>query len=222
MKRTVVSALSILLLLCVLTAQVFAAVPDLNRTGSISITMTYRGEVVPGGSLTLYRVAEIQKKNSADYSYALLEAYAASGVSLENLNDSALAKTLADYTAANGIAGTKLQIDAEGKISFPELQLGLYLLVQEDAAEGYAKVAPFLVSVPAMENGVYVYDVDGSPKLSLELAPTDPPPETTQPPKLPQTGQIQWPIPVLTVGGLLLITLGAYLCTNAKKKSDEA
>jgi len=219
MKRTVISTLSILLLLCVLSAQVFAATLDVNRTGSVSIAMKHEGTVVPGGSLTLYRVGSVAVKNGATYSFTLVDAYAASGVSLDNLNDSSLAQTLADYTAANSIAGTKQKIDNEGKISFPELQLGLYLLVQEDAAAGYEKVKPFLVSVPVVENGVYVYDVDGSPKLSLQMLP---PPPTTQPPKLPQTGLVQWPIPVLTVGGLLLITLGAYLCTNAKKKDHEA
>lgn len=221
MKRTAIYIVSTLTLLLALMTQIFAAGLDLSRTGSISIAMKHQGAVVPGGTLTLYRVASIQVKNNTDYSYLLTDAYAASGVSLATLNDSALAQTLADYTAANAIAGTKQTIDGDGKITFAGLQLGLYLVVQEDAAEGFEKVKPFLVSVPVEENGVYTYDVDGSPKLSLEMLPTDPPPETTQPPKLPQTGQIQWPVPVLTVSGLLLIALGAYLCVNGKKKRNE-
>ena len=67
MKRTVISTLSILLLLCVLSAQVFAATLDVNRTGSVSIAMKHEGTVVPGGSLTLYRVGSVAVKNGATY-----------------------------------------------------------------------------------------------------------------------------------------------------------
>lgn len=220
MKRTVIGVLSLAILLLALSTQTFAATPDLNRNGSISIAMKHQGAVVPGGSLTLYRVASVQVQDTKA-SFLLTPEYAASGVALTDLNNSTLAQTLADYTSANSILGTKRTIDAEGKVDFAGLQLGLYLLVQEDAAAGFEKVKPFLVSVPVQENGEYVYDVDGSPKLALEQIPTDPPPETTQPPKLPQTGQVQWPIPVLTVGGMLLMTLGAYLCVNGKKKQNE-
>ena len=220
MKKAILSTVSILLLLCVLAAQALAAPPDETKTGSISIAMTYRGETVPGGSLTLYRVGQI-KAGGETYSFVTTGGFESSGISLSNLNDSGLAQSLADFAAAGNFSGSKQPIDADGKIAFRDLQLGLYLLVQEDAAEGYSKVAPFLVSIPVVENGTYVYEVDGSPKLSLKPLPTEPPTDPTRPPDLPQTGQVQWPIPVLTVSGLLLITFGAYLYTTGRKKHED-
>ena len=217
MKKAALALFTAALFLCTLAFRVSAAAPDVSRAGSISITMTYRGQAVPGGSLTLYRVGELQLKGQR-YDFLPTGDFAASGIMLENINDSALALSLSEFAKSGNLAGIKQDIDAEGRIAFRDLALGLYLLVQEDAAEGYAKVAPFLVSIPIVENGAYLYDVDGSPKLSLEQLPTEPP---APPPSLPQTGQTQGPIPVLTVSGLLLITLGAYLCSSGRKKHED-
>lgn len=104
-------------------------------------------------------------------------------------------------------------MDKDGEIAFTGLDLGLYLLVQHKAAKGYETAAPFLVSVPMEEDGVLRYDVDASPKVELEKEPE--PTSTTPPappdPRLPYTGQLNWPVPVLTVLGLGLLALGLAL-----------
>lgn len=88
-------------------------------------------------------------------------------------------------------------MDKDGEIAFTGLELGLYLLVQHKAAKGYETAAPFLVSVPMEEDGVLRYDVDASPKVELEKKPE--PTSTTPPaptdPRLPYTGQLNWPVP---------------------------
>lgn len=224
MKRRILSALCCLMLLSVLSMTALAVeVPDLDRKGSISITMTYRGAAVPGGSLTLYRVADVHVENGVDYSFRYTLDYANCQVSLDRLNDSNTAQAIAEYTKKNHISGTEVQINAKGKIIFQNLELGLYLLVQQDAADGYEVVSPFLVSVPGMEQGSYIYHVDASPKLELERAPTEPTvPPTESPENLPQTGLNQWPIPVLAVSGLLFVVMGLALYTSGKKKSHES
>lgn len=35
-----------------------------------------------------------------------------------------------------------------------------------------------------------------------------------------QTGQLNWPIPVLTIAGLAVIALGVFLITRRKKEND--
>lgn len=247
MKKRIMTVLSVLLMFCVLTMNASAAYgPDLSRAGSISITMTYQSEPISGGSLTLYRVADVYVTNGVNYSFRYTGDYKNCSVYLSNLGHSSTAWSLAEYTRENHISGTKIWIDDSGKAYFPDLELGLYLLVQEDAADGYNIVNPFLVTVPGRENGSYVYDVDASPKMALEpMDPppeetdppppeetdpppeeTDPPPEETDPPppdipELPQTGLTKWPIPVLAVMGLLLVVLGWYLCIVGRKKSHE-
>ena len=204
MTRKIISFMMVCLLLLSAALPVAALEePDLTRTGSIRVEMTYQEKPVAGGSLTAYRVAGIHEENGADYSFRLTEEYDTCQVELSNLADAAIAPALQDFIEENNIEGIKMTIDQEGKVLFADLQLGLYLLIQEDPAKGYYPVNPFLVSVPTYQDGTYLYEVDGSPKLALEIDPTPPPPPP--PPDLPQTGLQQWPVPLLAIGGTALI-----------------
>lgn len=207
-------------------------VPDPSRTGSIRFSMLYDGSAVGGGSLTLHRVGDVAEEDG-NYTFTLTEAYAASGADLTDLTDTALAAGLADYTTANGIAGEGVTIGSDGTAAADGLALGLYLVMQDQPAEGYEPIAPFLVSVPMWDEtaGAYLYTVDAAPKLG-GLTKT-PPAATPAPAKpdagdpdtvtttaaatLPQTGQLNWPVPVLTLAGLLLMLAGWYLRARAKE-----
>lgn len=207
-------------------------VPDPSRTGSIRFSMLYDGSAVGGGSLTLHRVGDVAEEDG-NYTFTLTEAYAASGADLTDLTDTALAAGLADYTTANGIAGEEVTIGSDGTAAADGLALGLYLVMQDQPAEGYEPIAPFLVSVPMWDEtaGAYLYTVDAAPKLG-GLTKT-PPAATAAPAKpdagdpdtvttavtatLPQTGQLNWPVPVLTLAGLLLMLAGWYLRARAKE-----
>lgn len=223
MIRRILSALCCLMLLSAVISASAAEVPDLDRRGSIRVTMTYEDEAVPGGSLTIYRVADVHVENGADYSFRYTADYENCGVSLDDVEDAKTAKALAAYTAENNISGTSVRIDGEGKASFRDLELGLYLLVQQEAAAGYEKASPFLISVPGQEGDSYIYDVDASPKLELEPAPTTAPPSTepSTPSDIPQTGLNQWPVPVLVISGVLLAALGGYMVLCEKKKTGK-
>lgn len=212
-------------------------VPDLSRTGSISLTMTYNGKAVAGGTLTLYHVGEI-KENDGNYSFALTGEFSGCKESLENPESPELSSSLEEYALANDLTGMKLEITSDGTVVFSDLEPGLYLLVQTQAANGYETAAPFLVSVPIKENGTYIYDVNASPKVSLktkaeptttEPAETEPAamePRTTKPTAsvltpttLPNTGQLNWPIPILAVLGLCLFSIG-WLLRCGKKEAE--
>ena len=64
-----------------------------------------------------------------------------------------------------GARGTTKTVDADGNAAFEDLELGLYLIVQSKASNGYAPIKPFLVSLPMAENGKWNYEVDASPKV---------------------------------------------------------
>lgn len=221
-KRLLTLMLAAVMLWAVALTVFAHEVPDMTRKGSIQIAMHLGGEPVGGGSLTLYRVGAVREDNG-NFTFALCDDFTDCTVSLENLQAQELAGALADYAADHQITGTRQEIGADGKISFQDLELGLYLLVQDQAAPGCSKAEPFLVSVPIMEEGAYVYDVDASPKVELEKEPvpstSDPgtTPSTEPDPNLPQTGQLNWPIPVLAVLGLFLIAIGWALCLSRKK-----
>jgi len=150
------------------TAAAYAtAVPDLGQLGSICVVMRdpETGRTVSGGSMTLHPVGSVKEENG-NFSFALESEFEKSGEQLKTL-DAALALRLATYAKENGIIGTELVIDGNGKAEFTDVEPGLYLLVQEQAAQGYYTVNPFLVSIPLLENGVYIYDVDATPKMEL-------------------------------------------------------
>lgn len=223
-----------------LTVTAYAVnVPDISRTGSISLTMTYDGEAVAGGVLTLYQAGEIREEDG-NYSFVLTGEFSGCEESLEDLDSSELAYRLEKYASANGLTGIEKKIGSDGTVVFSDLELGLYLVVQTRAAAGYGAAAPFLVSVPMNVDGSYLYDVDAGPKVGLpteteSTAPepvTPTTPETVLPsstpavstptpdtPTLPNTGQLNWPIPVLAVLGLCLFSIG-WLLRFGKKDSD--
>lgn len=224
-------------------------VPDLSREGSIHVTMRCEGDEVSGGTLTLYRVGEVQE-DDGNFSFRLSEDFAGSEASLEKL-DAALAAELQDYAKEQNLEGVTEEIGGKGNVDFPGLKAGLYLLSQNRAASGYYRAAPFLVSIPMTENGEYVYDVDASPKVEVKEKPDrpdrptppdepdkpdtpdtpetpeepdEPPiveiPDTPPPlaPTLPQTGQLNWPVPVLAVLGMALLALGFLVKRSGYEK----
>lgn len=224
MMRRILSVLCTVLMLSLLTVTAFAIdTVDMSRTGSISVTMTYDGDTVGGGTLTIYRVAGVHVGDTG-YSFRYLAEFEDCEVPVDHTSTAKIARALEDIVKDGDLQGTTGTISAKGEITFEGLDLGLYLVIQNKAAKGFEKVSPFLVSVPGNDNGTYIYDVDASPKLDLERAPTETttePPETTAPPKLPQTGQNNWPIPLLAVTGLFLFTLGWYFYMTGRKKSHE-
>lgn len=226
-KRIAAFLSAMILLVALATAASAVSVPDLSRRGTVNATLCYGDSPVSGGSLTLYRVAEIQVENNADYSFCLTGEFAGADVKLDALDDLETAAALAQFVLEHDLEGTLQKIGESGKVSFGDLELGLYLVIQQEAAEGFKEIAPFLVSLPGMKDGIYIYEVDASPKLSLILTPTEPPTEPTTepteppPPKLPQTGLLLWPIPVLAIGGLLLMVIGWALRTSERKQGHE-
>lgn len=63
---------------------------------------------------------------------------------------------------------TQTQTVQDGKAAFSGLTTGLYLIVQNKAADGFSKMDAFLVSVPCLEDGEYQYHVTASIKSELE------------------------------------------------------
>ena len=216
MKRSIAP---LLLALCLLVLSALPAhaveIPDLDAQGSVRVQMKTDSTPVPGGSLTLYRVGAIVQ---TDTGFGFVPAGEFEGYpgTLEDLGKTTAAE-LAKYAASNGISGESQTIDETGTAVFDPLEPGLYLLTQPKSGDGYLPADPFLVTLPMAQDGRYVYQVDASPKVTLHPAPTQP----TQPgdPTLPQTGQLNWPIPVLVAAGASCLIAGVIL---GRKGKDEA
>ena len=109
----------------------------------------------------------------------------------------------------------RVTVDDNGRAEWKDLELGLYLIVNTAAAEGYAPINSFLITVPRYLNESYVYDVTANPKAeTANEAAANPPKQNTTTTisggKLPQTGQLWWPVPILAIAGMLFLMFGWY------------
>ena len=187
-RKRLAAVLAALTLLVWCAAPAFALeVVDLSRTGSIKVSLydSETSEAVGGGTLTLYRVAKVQK-GAANLSFVCTDGFGDCGVELGDLSEGELAGRLAEKIAATA-ESTTVEISDLGIAEFGDLEVGLYLVVQTTAAENYNVINPFLVSVPIQENGSYVYDVDALPKVGTAAKKTPEPPDTPDTPDKPDT-----------------------------------
>lgn len=194
--------------------------PDTTRTGSISGNMTYEDSPVGGGSLEVYRVGDVTVSNEG-YVFTLTEEFAASEESLDDPSSSLLAESLASYAAEAGLDSTTVSIGSDGTWEISDLELGLYLIVQNDPADGYEAISPFLVSLPYYDEDAdeYLYEVDADPKMEpITETPEDPVEVVDE--KLPQTGQLNWPVPILAILGVVMFIVGYGVLHGGKEKDD--
>ena len=227
MRNRIFALLTALVIVCGLTVTAFAhEVPALEENGTIIFTMDWNGEPLNSGSLSLYRVGDVVE-DDGNYSFVPIERLEVSGLALDDPEDPALAAELANLAKTRGLPEVSAEIKA-GKAVFTDVAPGLYVVVQdgEDACDDFAAISPFLISMPQYDNGTYRSEIIADPKVPLETKPQDTQPaEPTGPkptePKLPQTGQWNWPVPVLAVGGLMLFAGGWHLRFGRKKDSYE-
>lgn len=267
----------------------FAYTPiDALKTGSLTVSITDGKSI--GTELTLYQVADVAVDN-ADQQYVLTEDFTGCGPDLASLDDpEGLAKDLSAYVSEYRPAGTTKPVTTDGSVTFDDLPLGLYLVLQKNVQPGNTIVNPFVASVPRInEKGEWEYDVDASPKagtyeltdvtvkkvwndgndiqnrpafISVTLYDGETAVDTvtlseadgwsytwrdlsqsdgysvreaevsgylasysengdgftvTNTPKLPQTGQLNWPVPVLAGGGVVLFAIGWALFKEEKR-----
>ena len=225
MYKRIPALLAALLVLLALAVPVCAQeLPDPQMTGSLTLWMAFDGDPLEGGSLTLYRVGDISFSDG-NAGFSLVEALS-DGPELSNLDNPNLARTLAELAQRRGLTPLTAQIE-KGSAAFFPLTPGLYVVTQSrlQATEGFDAIQPFLISLPRWEEGAYVYDLTAAPKVPLvpqETEPTEPPPPTEPvppgDPDLPQTGQLNWPVPVLAVLGMTFFLAGWALCRNSGRK----
>ena len=216
--KAIAATLTALVLLAVLPIISCAHdVPDLDRYGSISLSLVYNNVAVTGGTFKLWRVGDV-KENDGNYSFEKADVISEYSGTLDNISSPALAENLAKYVHENDIASAASGNNSTGTIVFRALLPGLYLIQQTEASSGYQSVSPFLVSIPQNEDGTYIYDVSASPKVGT-MIPTQPTlPDGS---KLPQTGQLNWPVPVLAIAGMVIFLIGWAIHRTKKDENAE-
>ena len=217
MKRKLFALLLAVLCLGTLVLPAFAA----EKTGSVTIQL-YGDKKVTGGLFYLYKVGRLE-----DDRFRALDAFdsVVTTFTQQDLDDPDMPGDLLKIIKKkdSGIKESyKGQFKKSNSATVEDVKPGVYLVVQQNAIQGYEKFSPFLITVP--KDGKY--DVTSNSKVSTpkkDPKPTTAPPETTKPSgKLPQTGQLNWPVPVLAAAGLALFATGALLRRSGRKEDYES
>ena len=201
-----------MLLICPLSVNALDDI-DLQQKGSISVTLkdAKENKVLTNGNITLYQVAKAEiKDGNIDYLYT--NGFENCQIQLNNLQDSELAHQLENKITSSMQSITK-PIDKKGNVKYVNLTTGLYLVVQTQATTGYEKIKSFLVTIPLQIDGKWTYNVDASPKVNV-ISKTNSSKKPEKKPtekRLPQTGQLSWPIPVMCISGLIFFSIGWIL-----------
>lgn len=180
---------------------------DAVKTGSIQVVLTdgKAGTEKSNVKISCQKVADIMNGE-----YVLTDTYKKSEVDLnaiENAND---LKTAAEKLLATAGENTSAaQTDAEGFVTFKNLEVGVYLIYAQDT-ETYDTVEPSLIAVPTWN------DSEGEMQYDVMIAPK----HTEKPEKednvAPQTSLQENTWKYVTAAGICVC--GALLCTILYKR----
>ena len=166
MGRKIISVFMIAWILLVMPMAAFAEELDMDRVGSISVTLVDPDGEKPlaGAELSLYYVATVRLNGDNRLSYTFTDAFADCGTPLD---DPALTAALDVFVTEHAAPVEKRVTDGQGSAVFANLPLGLYFVKQTGTVAGYAPCTSFLVTVPNYDQEGNVYDVNASPKTDI-------------------------------------------------------
>lgn len=220
MRKITVLLLALLLVASLCFTVSAHDVPVERDDCTIEIRIRYNGENVDGGTLTVIKVGYVDEEDG-NYFFSRV----GDDALLEDVASADAVAALKKYYADNkgSISFETQTADAkEGICQFSGLSTGLYLVIQETPVPGFSALNASLVSVPQLVDGVYEYNISVAIKSELKREdPTDPTPTAPTVPDLPQTGQLNWPIVVMAVVGMLMFLLGWVTYSKTAKKIHE-
>ncbi len=192
------------LAVCVVASSFFTAaatpLPDLEFPCSVKLDLPDTIQ----GTVELYRVADSRFRGE-EILWQFTDDFASCGISAEAIDYKKDAELLFQYAKSHSVKAQASKPAATEESAFSDLSAGLYLIGHAEKQEGEQGFLPFLIPLPfySQTDGMYLYTVTAAPKIGLPVSP--PPPPVTPPDRLPQTGQLIWPIPVFAVIGVLCL-----------------
>lgn len=222
MRKRILSLITALLLLCCLPVAASAeTLVDLDKEGSITVKAVFKKVPLEGMKLNCIQVGELVPYGDSYYFESL---YHDAKYTAENIHNTEHPTVMLEKVQNSEGVGYTKSADKDGYIHFDKLKPGLYLIYQTESFEKAGnkfEIKEFFVTIPYDGE----YDVDASGKPGLDLYPEAPPPSTgggnKKVTKLPQTGQLSWPVPVMAVTGMFFFALGWWLCFGGRKDPNE-
>lgn len=124
--------------------------------GSITVQLPELGTDKNEVTLKAYKVGEWKKETE---NWKLDSSLETSGIDFSTLegnsawDSAAVTLSQLNLESFDSKEGTT---DAEGKVTFQDLELGMYLIVQQNKTDTYGIISPFLAAIPCKENDKYI------------------------------------------------------------------
>ena len=167
-KRTISFILTIILMiLCMSNVRADSNLVDLTKKGSINITLsTNDNEAIKDAELTIYKVGDavIEKSNLLFKNVSEIESC---NVDFTKITDKNISGSVLKCIQNSNVKQEKLYTDEHGKVSFKNLELGLYLVVQTNDVKGYSKIDSYLIMIPEEVDNEWNYDISSLPKTEI-------------------------------------------------------
>lgn len=170
--KRIFASVMVLLLTFSIGLPAAASMYEPEKKGSFTLTIQEtvsetEVKAISGVALKLYKVGNAVKKNGT-VQFELDEALSATGVDLGDLTTAEksvkAAEILATAVGSSSIVPQDGISGEDGKVSFTNLEQGMYLIVEGDPYS-HIDVAPMLLSLPYMVDATnWLYDVQAYPK----------------------------------------------------------
>ncbi len=254
---------TIMCLLFSMSTMALAAGPgkvDKNSLGSINIKFVDTDEKpITGGNIEIFYIASVVEDADGNDAYELTDDFKGLTIDYTDLGSSEFIANAETIIDANELVGMSKDVDADGFAYFGELPVGMYLITQPKANDGWYAINSYIVTIPLENSGQWMYDITSVPKMEpycekdtsgITTPPVTPTPDVTpsvtpsvtpvpsstptpvptvtntptptpvstsgstgistdvEGGGIPQTGKLNWPIPVLSFLGITLILTG--------------
>ena len=215
-KKIILSSLIFIMLIAGLIETVSAT--DDAKLGTIQFVAINNtdSKAVENLEVSVYQVS----KQDAQGNFEFASGFEDCTLDVDNLSESNL-ENLKDYAKTNAEPLFTKTTDANGKFTLTNLDLGTYLLVQENKTDEIT-MQTMLITVPELtvENGLK-YEVTAKPKiLNKEIVDQNNSGKTelVKDEQLPYTGVLNWPIPVLVISGIAIFCVAWLKVYSTSKK----
>lgn len=141
---------------------------DFNRKGSITFELTEQehNEKIADANIEIVKIADARVDLNSNLYYEYVSSLTECNVDIKDVTKidvNELASCINDNTQRLSSIS-----DNNGKVSFNNLDLGLYLIRQTNKLNKYTSIDSYLVTLPTIENNDWIYDIYSIPKTEIQ------------------------------------------------------
>lgn len=141
---------------------------DFNRKGSITFELIEQehNEKIADANIEIVKIADARVDLNSNLYYEYVSSLTECNVDIKDVTKidvNELASCINDNTQRLSSIS-----DNNGKVSFNNLDLGLYLIRQTNKLNKYTSIDSYLVTLPTIENNDWIYDIYSIPKTEIQ------------------------------------------------------